>query len=46
MEKTECTEQYEKRNLIMSDEKCKECPYLYECRYMIAEMDDIVYGGL
>lgn len=44
MEKPECTEHYEKRNLIMSDETCKECPYLYECRYMIAEMNDIVYG--
>ena len=44
MEKQECKEQYEKRELIMSDEKWNECPLLYECRYMIAEMNEIVYG--
>ena len=44
MEKRECKEQYEKCELIMSDEKCNGCPFLYECRYMIAEMNDIVYG--
>ena len=46
MEKQECAEQYENRTLIMSDEKCNECPYLYECRYMSAEMADVMYGGM
>lgn len=45
MEKPECIIDYQNHELLMSDEKCKECPYLYECRFMIAEMTDITEGG-
>ena len=44
MEKQECKEAYENHNLIMCNEKCNNCQYLYECRYMIAEIDDILGG--
>jgi len=45
MEKPECVSDYEKQNLVMSEEKCNDCPYLYECRFMAAEMEDVTYGG-
>lgn len=45
MEKPECVSDYEKRNLVMPEEKCNDCPYLYECRFMEAEMEDVTYGG-
>lgn len=45
MEKQECISDYENNNLVMSDEKCNECPYLYECRFMFQEMTDVMYGG-
>lgn len=44
MEKTECVSDYEKRHLVM-DDKCNDCPYLYECRFMAAEMEDVTFGG-
>ena len=44
MEKTECTKDYQNRELVMSDEKCKECQYLYECRFMFQEMNAVIYG--
>lgn len=46
MEKQECVSDYENRNLVMSDDKCSDCPYLYECRFMAAEMADVMFGGL
>lgn len=45
MEKPECVSEYEKEGIIMSEEKCKDCQYLYECRFMAAEMEDVVSGG-
>lgn len=45
MEKLECVSDYEKQNLVMSEEKCNDCPYLYECRFMAAEMTDVVDCG-
>lgn len=45
MEKPECVLDYEKRNLTMSDDKCNDCPYLYECKFMAAEMEDVMFGG-
>lgn len=43
-EKQECIELAEQNKLVMSDEKCKACKHLYECRYMFEEMNSIVYG--
>lgn len=43
-EKQECIELAEQNKLVMSDEKCKSCEHLYECRYMFKEMNSIVYG--
>ena len=45
MQKEECNKDYDNYNLKMSDEKCKDCEYLYECKYMMDEMNDVVYGG-
>lgn len=45
MEKSECVSDYEKRNLVMTDDKCNNCQYLYECRFMVAEMEDVTFGG-
>lgn len=45
MEKLECISDYEKRNLIMSNDKCNDCPYLYECRFVEAEIADVIFGG-
>lgn len=44
MTKQECDKEYEEGKLHMSDDKCKECEYLYSCVYMMMEMNDIVYG--
>lgn len=44
MEKPECVSDYEKHDLNMSDQKCEKCPYLYECRFMLMAMNDVVYG--
>ena len=43
--KDECKKEAEDKRLVMSDEKCKSCEYLYECPYMVAEMNDIVEGN-
>ena len=44
MEKPECKVDFDNHNLLMSDEKCGDCPYKYECRYMAMAMDEVVYG--
>ena len=41
----ECKKDAENGSLIMSDTKCKSCEYLYECPYMVAEMEDIIEGN-
>jgi hypothetical protein len=46
MEKEECKKESEIHGLVMSDEKCKKCPYLYECRFMFEAMQEVVYGGI
>lgn len=46
MEKEECKKESENHWLVMSDEKCKKCPYLYECRFMFEAMQEVVYGGI
>ena len=46
MEKPECVQDFEEKRLVMSDEKCDGCPYVYECRFMMAEMNDVTYGGM
>ena len=34
-ERPECTEDYERKQLIMSDDKCEQCEYYYTCRFMM-----------
>lgn len=43
-EKQECRDLAEKCELRMSDEKCKPCEHYYECRFMLAVMNAVVYG--
>lgn len=45
MEKQECLEAYEQKNLIMSDEKCEKCENIYQCKFYAMEMNDIVNGS-
>ena len=42
--KQKCIEDYERKQLIMSDNKCKQCEYYYRCRFIIMEMDAIING--
>ena len=42
--KDECNKEFAEGKLIMSDEKCKQCEYLYLCPYMLRAMDEIVNG--
>ena len=44
MEKPDCTQEAENYNLVMNDEKCKCCQYLYECKYMTMEMYSVMCG--
>ncbi len=46
MEKEECKKEYENHGLVMSEEKCNKCPYLYECCFMFEVMQEVVYGGI
>lgn len=43
-EKPECTKDYEQKQLIMSDNKCKQCEYYYTCRFMMMEMEAVING--
>lgn len=45
MVKPECKTDFENRQLILSDEKCDNCEYEYECPYYLAELTDVTYGG-
>lgn len=42
--KDECDKEFSDQKLIMSDEKCNKCEYLYLCPYMAQAMDEVVYG--
>ena len=44
-EKEECIKEAEERKLIMSEEKCGECEFRYDCRFMQAAMNEVVYGS-
>lgn len=35
----------ENGSLIMSDDKCGDCKYIYECRFMYSAMNEVVYGS-
>ena len=41
----ECEKKFAERKLVMSDEKCRECEYLYLCPFMAQAMDEVVYGS-
>lgn len=43
-EKKQCFDDYENRLLIM-DDKCDDCEHKYECRFLKAAMDEVVYGS-
>lgn len=45
IEKEQCYKDYENHKLVMSDEKCGECEFLYTCRFMKSVMDEVVYGS-
>ena len=42
--KDECDKAFSERILVLSDEKCKQCEYLYLCPYMSQVMDEVVNG--
>jgi radical SAM protein with 4Fe4S-binding SPASM domain len=42
--KDECDKEFSDQKLILSDEKCKKCEYLYVCPYMAQAMAEVVYG--
>ena len=44
-EKKQCFDDYENDFLVMSEEKCGDCEHKYECRFMKAAMDEVVYGS-
>lgn len=44
MNKPECDKRYNKHKRVVSDENCNDCSFLYECRYVQALIDKIVYG--
>lgn len=43
--KDECDKEFTEKELVLSDEKCGSCPYLYLCPYIAREMDDVVNGN-
>ena len=45
MQKPECVQEYVERKLVLSDEKCGDCPFRYECVFMAAEMEEVAFGG-
>ena len=40
----ECGKEFDERKLVLSDEKCRGCEYLYLCPFMAQAMDEVVYG--
>ncbi len=42
--KDECDREFSNQELILSDEKCKQCEYLYLCPYMSQAMAEVVNG--
>lgn len=45
-EKKQCFDDYENGSLIMSEkDKCNDCEHKYECRFLKAAMDEVVYGS-
>jgi hypothetical protein len=45
MEKPECKKEYENNNLLLTKEKCDDCPYKYNCIYMIMSYADVMDDG-
>lgn len=43
-EKPECIMEYEQKQLILSDEKCKKCDCYYKCCFMLWEMNSVIDG--
>ena len=43
-EKPECIEDYERKQLVMSDNKCEQCECYYTCRFMMMEMEAVING--
>lgn len=41
-EKPECVEDYNKKQLIMSDGKCKKCEFYYRCKFIMQSYDDVM----
>lgn len=44
-EKKQCFDDYENKNLVMSEDKCGDCEHKYTCRFMKWAMDEVVYGS-
>ena len=42
--KEECDKEFTEQKLVLSDEKCKQCEYLYLCPFMAQAMEEVVNG--
>ena len=42
--KDECDKEFAEKKLVLSDEKCKQCEYLYFCPFMSQAVDEVVNG--
>lgn len=42
--KNKCDKEFAEKKLTLSDEKCKQCEYLYLCPYVYHHMDEVANG--
>lgn len=40
--KNECDKDFSENKLVLSDEKCRQCEYLYLCPFMFRVMAEVV----
>ena len=42
--KDKCDKDFAEKRLVLSNEKCKQCEYLYLCPFMFRAMNEVVNG--